>query len=113
MYFCSKPNIIMNHLELIRQSFEQWYNANISKDSKVSIVANYSDEQTLVIRSYHKTTVSMSVVGIKDNMSYTIPLFNISENYNHGVTTEEEAKESLLLKLCITIFDYCSKRISN
>lgn len=78
-------------------------------DNKASIVINYSDEQTLLIKAYHKVTVSMIAIGIKDNLSYTVPLIEVSENYNHGVTTEEEAKESVTENFLMKIFDYCKQ----
>lgn len=92
-------------LDLIKSSFEGWYRAHV--DTKASIVINYSDEQTLLIKAYHKVTVNMSAIGIKDNLSYTVPLIEVSENYNHGVTTEEEAKESVIENFLTKIFDYC------
>lgn len=98
----------MNELELIKSSFEKWYNAFVSPDE--SLVINYSDEQTLLVKAYHKATISLMAVGIKDNMSYTKPLFNISENYNHGITSESEAKFNMMQKLLVTIFDYCSDK---
>jgi hypothetical protein len=101
----------MNYFEIITQSFEQWYNTHVSQ--KTSIVINYSDEQTLVTKAYHKATITLVAIGIKDNLSYTVPLFTISENYNHGVTTEEEAKDSLTCKLLSEILDYCGKKKIN
>lgn len=94
-------------LDLIKSSFESWYRSHV--DNKASIVINYSDEQTLLIKAYHKVTVSMIAIGIKDNLSYTVPLIEVSENYNHGVTTEEEAEESVTKTFLIKILDYCSK----
>lgn len=99
---------IMNELELIKDSFEKWYNSAISPENKVSIVANYSDERTLVVKAYHKVTVEMIAVGIKDNLSYILPIISYTENYNHGITTEEEAKNSILRKFLSEVFKYCS-----
>lgn len=94
-------------LQLIKESFEEWYNENVDHNSKATIVVNYSDERTLVIKAYHKVNIRMCVVKIMNGMSYTYPLFDISENYNHGVTTEEEAKESITKKFLLKVFTYC------
>ena len=94
-------------LQLIKESFEEWYNENVNTDSKAAIVINYSDERMLVIKAYHKVNIRMCVVKIMNGMSYTYPLFDISENYNHGVTTEEEAKELVIKKFLLEIFKYC------
>lgn len=105
----------MNNLELIRQSFEQWYNSKLrSSSEKVSIVTNYSDEQTLRLKAFHKVTIKMAAVGIKDGMSYTILLLEVTENYNHGVTSEQEAEEMITQKFLKELFDYCqNKQIIN
>lgn len=98
----------MNELEIIRSSFEKWYNTHVNtSDKRVSVITNYSDEQTLSIKAYHKTTITLAVVGIRDNMSYINTLFNLTSNYNHGVTTEEEARLNSIKSLLSSIFDYC------
>ena len=105
----------MNNLELIRQSFEAWYNSKLhSSSEKVSIVTNYSDEQTLALKAYHKVTIKMAAVGIKEGMSYTVMLLEVSEHYNHGITTEQEAEEKITQKFLKELFDYCqNKQIIN
>lgn len=98
----------MNELELIKNSFEKWYNTTQPKDKNVSIAINYSDEQTLVIKAYHKVTITMMAIGIRDNLSYTLPLLSVTQNYNHGVTSEEEAKETITTHFLSKLFLYCA-----
>ena len=98
-------------LEIIKNSFEHWYNT--THDEKVSIVANYSDEQTLLIKAYHKVTITMMAIGIRNSLSYTLPLLEVSEYYNHGVTTEEAAKEHVLMLFLSSVLEYCSGKSSN
>lgn len=91
-------------LNLIKESFETWYNKNVN--AKVSIVINYSDTQQLAIKAFHTITLEVSAVGIKNNLSYTKPLITLQENYNHGILTEEEAKLGLIEKLLIQLYSY-------
>lgn len=100
----------MNQLELIKNSFEKWYNSKFPKEERKSIVINYSDEQTLLIKAYHKVTIKMVAVGIKNGLSYTVTLLETSENYNHGVTSEEEAKQYITQRFLTDVFEYCSKK---
>lgn len=97
----------MNQLELIKNSFEKWYNSKLPKEERKSIVINYSDEQTLLIKAYHKVTITMMAVGIEKGLSYTAVLIQVTENYNHGTTTEEEAKDHLTKKFLSEVFSYC------
>jgi hypothetical protein len=97
----------MEDLELIRKSFEEWYNSGvIEKKNKVSIVLSYSDEQSLLIKSYHKVSLRMIAVGIKNHMSYTFPFVNLTEHYNHGVTGEEDARVSITKKLLHSLYAF-------
>ena len=94
-------------LNLIKESFEQWYNGKLQKDEPpVSIAINYSDVQTLSIKAYHTIKLEVQAIGIKEGKSFMVPLFMLQENYNHGVTSEQEAKEGLMKKLLIEMFDY-------
>ena len=94
-------------LNLIKESFEQWYNGKLQKDEPpVSIAINYSDVQTLSIKAYHTIKLEVQAIGIKEDKSFMVPLFMLQENYNHGVTSEQEAKEGLTKKLLIEMFDY-------
>ena len=95
----------MGTLQLIKESFEGWYNSR--NQQKSSIVINYSDEQTLLIKAYHKVTITMMAVGIEKGLSYTAVLIQVTENYNHGTTTEEEAKDLLTKKFLTEVFSYC------
>ena len=99
----------MNQLELIKNSFEKWYNSKLPKEERKSIVINYSDEQTLLIKAYHKVTIKMVAIGIKNGLSYTVTLLETSENYNHGVASEEEAKQNITQRFLTEVFEYCSK----
>ena len=93
-------------LQLIKSSFETWYNKNITKKSPVAIVINYSDVQKLSIKAFHTITMEVQAVGIRNNMSYTTKLITLQENYNHGTTTEMEAKEGLTEKLLMALYGY-------
>ena len=93
-------------LDLIKDSFETWYNTNIAKDSPVSIVINYNDIQVLPIKAYHTITMDMRAIGIKNNLAYTTSLVKIQENYNHGITSEEEAKDGLIMKLLEHLYGF-------
>lgn len=93
-------------LDIIKESFEIWYNKYWSKEHPVSIAINYSDEQTLSIKAFHTIKMEVQAIGIQDGKSYIIPLFKLQENYNHGITAEEEAKNGLIKKLLVQMFDY-------
>lgn len=98
---------ISENVSLLKEGFEQWLNKRYK--NKVSVVINYSDEQTLSIKAYHTVRAEVVLVGISNGFSYTSQLIKVSENYNHGVTSEEEAKHSLLTKLAARMFEYCTK----
>lgn len=92
---------------IIRDSFESWYNSKLQANEKpVSIVINYSDMQTLAIKAYHTVKMEVQAIGIAEGKSFIIPLFELQENYNHGVTSEQEAKDNLTKKLLVRMFDY-------
>ena len=93
-------------LSIIKDSFEFWYKKKYSEGNPMSIVINYSDEQKLSIKAYHTVTIQMNAVGIKDGESYTKQLIYIQENYNHGVTSEQEAKNELTMKLLDRLYGY-------
>lgn len=94
-------------LNLIKESFESWYNKN-QPENPVSVIANYSDTQPFSIKAYHQVSIEMQIVGIKDGKSYMQPVFSLTENYNHGITTEEEAKEGMIKKLLMELYGYWS-----
>lgn len=96
----------MNSLDVIKNSFEMWYNDTFSKESPVSAVINYSDEQNLSIKAIHTARIELCIIGIKDNMSYIVPIVCLKENYNHGTTTEEEARDSITEKLLSRLYSY-------
>ena len=97
-------------LTIIKESFESWYNSKLQANEKpVSIVINYRDMQKLAIKAYHTIQMDVQAIGIKDGKSFTTPLLELHENYNHGVTSELEAKDNLTRKMLIKMFDYTSK----
>ena len=96
----------METIGIIKESFELWYNTYVSRDTRASIVINYSDVQTLTIKAYHKACIEMQAVEIIDGKSRTIPIIKLEENYNHGITSEEEAKIMMVGKLLVEIFKY-------
>ena len=102
--FFHTNNTIMKPLELISKSLESYLKVKLC-DSSLSVVANYSDEQSLPIKSYHKATVTVAMVSIRNGNAYTTPVLSVSENYNHGTTSEEEAKDSILKMLLIRILE--------
>ena len=94
-------------INLIKESFECWYNSKLqANENPVSIVINYSDTQTLAIKAYHTIRMEVNAVGIQDGKSFVTPLLELQENYNHGVTSEQEAKDGLTKKMLIKMFDY-------
>jgi hypothetical protein len=93
-------------INIIKNSFETWYNKNYAKDSQVSIVINYKDVQALSIKAFHTISFEVVALGIRDNLSYTQPLITLQENYNHGITSEQEAKDSLTEKLLMKMYGY-------
>lgn len=95
-------------LTIIKESFEQWYNSAFS--SHVSIVINYSDTQPFSMKAIHKVTIELHAVSIKDGHSFTQPLISLSENYNHGVLSEQEEKEKMTKRLLTELYSYSSKK---
>lgn len=93
-------------LALVGKSFEFWYNRNVAKDSPVSIVVNYSDMQTLTLKAYHRVCMELDAVSIKDGQSHVQPSVRLEENYNHGITSEDEAKQSMTGKLLVQLYSY-------
>lgn len=96
----------METIKVIKESFELWYNTYVSKDIQASIVINYSDAQTLTIKAYHKVCIEMQAIEIIEGQSRVTPLIKLEENYNHGITSEEEAKEKMMKKLLVEVFKY-------
>lgn len=94
-------------LDIIKESFEEWYNSKLKEgDVPLSIVINYSDEQKLSMKAFHTIKMIVNGIGIKDGKSFVVPLYELQENYNHGVTSEQEAKEGMTKKLLTALFDY-------
>lgn len=96
----------MNSLNIIRDSFESWYNMTFQKDSPISAVINYSDEQRLSIKAIHTARIELCIIGIKDNLSYVVPIASIQENYNHGLMSGDEMKEKMVSKLLSELYNY-------
>ena len=90
-------------INLIKESFEAWYNKVFTK---ASIVINYSDVQTLSIKAYHTITMEVQALSIVNGSSKATPLITLTENYNHGITTEDEAKLGLTKKMLMEMFSY-------
>jgi hypothetical protein len=97
---------------IIRDSFESWYNSKLQANERpVAIVINYSDLQTLAIKAYHTVKMEVQAVGIREGKSFIIPLLKLQENYNHGVTSEQEAKDNLTKKMLIEMFNYPESKV--
>lgn len=90
-------------INLIKESFESWYNQVFTK---ASIVINYSDAQTLPIKAYHTTTVEVQAITIVNNQAHSNCLIRLTENYNHGEITEEEAKLRITKRMLMEMFSY-------
>ena len=90
-------------INLIKDSFETWYSKVFTG---ASIVINYSDIQTLAIKAYHTITMEVQAISVVDGQVKNTPLIKLTENYNHGVTTEEEAKLGLTKKMLMEMFSY-------
>lgn len=100
-------------LNIIEESFKTWYNSKLQENEKpVSIVISYSDVQVLAIKAYHTIKMEVQAIGIQNGKSFVTPLLKLQENYNHGVTTEQEAKDGLTKKLLIQMFDYPSSTLT-
>jgi len=104
-YSPTKPTF-MDITDIIKESFEKWYNTTVSKDHPASFAINYSDQQTLTLKAYHRVCVEMVVIELVDGVSQMTPLFKIEENYNHGVMSEEEAKSNMMKKLLMEIYEH-------
>lgn len=96
----------MDNIELIRQSLEHWYNSTLPHSTHSTIAINYSDEQNLTVKAYHRIKLDVYTITIKNNMSYTKLLYSLTDNYNHCHTTDIEAKESLVQRLLEDLFYY-------
>ena len=94
------------NLSTIKESFECWYNQFVSKDTPVSVVLNYSDVQTLIIKAYHTVKLELCTVHIQDNHPIVTPLLRLQENYNHGITSEEEMREKMTQKLLMKLYSF-------
>lgn len=90
-------------INFIKDSFEDWYNKVFTK---ASIVINYNDVQTLSIKAYHTITMEVQAISIIDGQAHNNSLITLTENYNHGITTEEEAKLGLIKKMLMEMFSY-------
>lgn len=95
-------------INLIKDSFEIWYSKVFTK---ASIVINYSDIQTLAIKAYHTITMEVQAISVVDGQVKNTPLIKLTENYNHGVTTEEEAKLGLTKKMLMQMFSYEASKL--
>ena len=90
-------------INLIKDSFEDWYNKVFTK---ASIVINYNDVQTLSIKAYHTISMEVQAINIVNGQAQNKSLISLTENYNHGITTEEEAKLGLTKKMLMEMFSY-------
>lgn len=90
-------------ITLVKESFEAWYSKVFSR---ASIVINYKDVQTLSIKAYHTITMDVQAISIIDGKTQNKSLISLTENYNHGVITEEEAKLGLTKKMLMEMFSY-------
>jgi hypothetical protein len=90
-------------INFIKDSFEDWHNKVFTKSS---IIINYNDVQTLSIKAYHTISMEVQAISIVNGQAQSKSLISLIENYNHGVTTEEEAKLGLTKKMLAEMFSY-------
>ena len=95
----------MDTIDIIKNSFEKWYNEHIA-ESKTSIAISYSDTQELSIKAYHKSVIRVNAITIKEGQSQSIEILMIERPYNHGVTSEEDAKAQALMVLLEKLYNY-------
>ena len=62
-------------INLIKDSFESWYNKVYSKNA--SIVINYNDVQTLAIKAYHTITMDVQAINIVNGQSENLKKITI------------------------------------
>ena len=95
-----------NIIDIVKDSFENWYNKHITPDSPVSILINYKDEQRLSMRAIHTSTIEVQAIGIKDDITVISSIVSLSDNYNHGRMTEQEAKDNMVKKLLEWLYSF-------
>lgn len=93
-------------IQIIRESFESWYNKAYAQEKPVTIAINYSDVQTLAIRAYHTITMEVAALSSVEGLTVVTPIMTLRENYNHGVTTEQEAKDGLTKKMLMSMYGF-------
>lgn len=96
----------METLDIIRESFETWYNKVFKKENRVSVAINYSDTRSLAVKAYHKIQLEVRIIGIENDKAFCTPIILMQENYNHGTTTEQEAKDAITQKLLMNLYSY-------
>ena len=93
-------------IALIKESFELWYNKAFPREFPVSIAINYSDEQRLAIKAIHTSRIEVSLLGIRNGMSFVKPIIVLQENYNHGTISEAEARNRMISKMLVEMYNY-------
>jgi hypothetical protein len=93
-------------IDIIKDSFENWYNKNVTPDSPVSIYINYRDTQSLPLKVYHTITMELVALSIVNNLATITSLIKLTENYNHSTTTPQEAKDHLTLTLLQHLYSF-------
>jgi hypothetical protein len=48
----------------------------------------------------------MCLIGADGETTAITPLLKLQENYNHGITSEQEAKDMLTRKLLVELYNY-------
>lgn len=92
-------------LNIIKSSFESWYNKTFS--ANISVAINYSDIQTLAIKAFHTVNIDVVILSTVGGKPSVVPIITLKENYNHGEITEEEMQIKMSEKLLIEIYNYC------
>ena len=93
-------------LLFIQESFEAWYNKHVAEEGQVSIVINYSDTQKLSIPAIHTSHIEMQAISLEGGKAHTEQLVSLTENYNHGLMSETDEKESMARKLMMELYSY-------
>jgi hypothetical protein len=50
----------------------------------------------------------LQFIVIEGGVAHTQPIVSLAENYNHGVVSEEEAKDSMIKKLLVELYGFWS-----
>ena len=96
----------METLDIIKESFETWYNQSQGEKTSVGFFAR--NRLNGVWGTWRRIDSAPRVYHVeKDGTVCGVVLaVNETENYNHGITSEQEAKDMLTRKLLVELYNY-------